>query len=462
MRRRSIPVALRWLATAVALAGVAWALLVPAWQVPDEDAHFAYVQTIAELHRRPLDEGRGLSAEQDLAERASGFLDSVQRLEADPAWSPVAERRWAAEDAQLGDDARKVGGGENPAADNLPGYYVYAAVPYLLARGGTILDRLYVTRLWSVPLLVLFAVAGWLLAGELLGRDRAAQLLCGAVCGLAPMATFVGSAVTPDALLFPVWGLTLWLSIRVLRRARGPDVAWLLLAVLAGLATKPVSAALLPGALWAVGIGVWRRRRGSHPPARVLEAGLAGVGLAGMAIAFAVVPVGVRRFASYLWQFYSPVQAGTTPIPEIEPWPLRDVWLEGSVAAFGWLEVRFPGWVYALVALLLCAIAVGALRALGAAGIARHGSELVALALPVGALLAGLHVTEEWLLVEQNEGFIQGRYVLPLLPLVGVAWAAAVRGLRPGVRAPALGASLGLLAAAQLLSLALVAGKFYA
>jgi hypothetical protein len=137
MRRRSIPVALCWLATAVALAGVAWALLVPAWQVPDEDAHFAYVQTIAELHRRPLDEGRrGLSSEQDLAERASGFLDSVQRVEADPAWSAAAERRWAAEDAQLGDDARKDGGGENPAAGNLPGYYVYAAVPASRSRSG--------------------------------------------------------------------------------------------------------------------------------------------------------------------------------------------------------------------------------------------------------------------------------------------------------------------------------------
>ena len=47
------------------------------------------------------------------------------------------------------------------------------------------------------PLLALYAVSGWLLAGELLGRDRGAQLLAGAVCGLAPMATFISAAVTP-------------------------------------------------------------------------------------------------------------------------------------------------------------------------------------------------------------------------------------------------------------------------
>jgi 4-amino-4-deoxy-L-arabinose transferase-like glycosyltransferase len=462
MRRPNVPVALRWLAAAVALAGVVWALVVPAWQVPDEDAHFAYVQTVAELHRRPVDEGQPLSSEQDLAERRSGFLDSAQRTEADPEWSAEAERRWAADDARLGDDARTDGGGENTAAGNPPGYYIYAAVPYLLARGGTVLDRLYATRLWSVPLLVLFAVSGWLLAGELLGRDRPLQLLAGAVCGLAPMATFVGVAVTPDALLFPLWGITLWLSIRALRRGRPVDLAWLALAVLAALAVKPVSAALLPGVLWAAGVGLWRRRRGSDPPARPLALGLAAAAALGAAAAVALVPGGPRRFASYLWQFYSPVQAGTVPIPQIEPWPLRDVWLEGSVAAFGWLEVRFPGWVYAAVAVALCALAIGGVRVFVAAGVRRHAHELVVLALPVAALVAGLHITEEWLLVREAEGFAQGRYLLPVLPLGAVVWAGALRALAPAGRRVAIGAFLGLLAAGQLLSIALVATRFYA
>ena len=51
MRTTRVPVPLRWLVAAVLLAGVSWALLVPPWQAPDEDAHFAYVQTIAELGR---------------------------------------------------------------------------------------------------------------------------------------------------------------------------------------------------------------------------------------------------------------------------------------------------------------------------------------------------------------------------------------------------------------------------
>nr|MBA2516991.1 DUF2142 domain-containing protein [Solirubrobacterales bacterium] len=233
MRMLHVPPALRWLAAAVALAGVAWALVVPAWQVPDEDAHFAYVQTLVELHRLPADDGRPVgaaakSSEQALAERASGFLDSAQRIEADPEWSVAAYRRWAARQATLGRPEREDGGGDNPARNNPPGYYLYASLGYLTARSGSVIDRLYVMRLLSVPLLMAFALSGWLLAGEVLRRDRPAQLLCGAVCGLAPMATFIGSAVTPDALLFPLWGMALWLSLRVARRgACASDLAWL-------------------------------------------------------------------------------------------------------------------------------------------------------------------------------------------------------------------------------------------
>ena len=96
-------------------------------------------------------------------------------------------------------------------------------------------------------------MSAWLLAGELSGRDRGAQLLAGAVCGLAPMATFVSSAVTPDALIFPLWGLAFWLMARVVRRgALGRDAVALVGRRAARLAVKPVSLALWPGVVWAL------------------------------------------------------------------------------------------------------------------------------------------------------------------------------------------------------------------
>ena len=448
-----VPVPLRWLVAAALLAGVSWALLVPPWQAPDEDAHFAYVQTVAELGRLPRDDGRraldaAKSTEQDLAEVASGYRDSGQRIEERPEWDPRAFARWKTVQAALPASARKDGGGVGRAGGNPPGYYLYAAIPYLAARSGGIFDQLYLMRVWSVLLLGLLVVSGWLLAGEVVGRDRTAQLLAGAVCGLAPMATFVSATVSPDALIYPLWGFAFWLCARIVRRgAARREVVALVLVVLCALVVKPVSVALLPGVLWAL---AWRRIP--------LRAVAAVVGLT-VVVATVVVPGGPRRFLSYQWQFYVPFDAGTNVLPQLAPWPLRDTWLEGTVGAFGWLEVRLPWWYYAAAAGVIVVVAVGALRRID---LRRDAPLLLVFALPAFALVAGLHLTEEWFLVREHSGFTQGRYLLPLLPVAGTAVAVAFAGLPARRRAVVAGAGLGLLVVAQLASLAAVAGRFYA
>ena len=120
----------------------------------------------------------------------------------------AAEREWRA----TPEPSREDGGGANAAGNNLPAYYLYAAAPYLLASGGDVIDRLYADAALLRAAAVAFAVSAWLLAGEVLGRDRPAQLVAAAIAGLAPMATFVGTAVTPDAMLLPLWGLWFWLA----------------------------------------------------------------------------------------------------------------------------------------------------------------------------------------------------------------------------------------------------------
>jgi Predicted membrane protein (DUF2142) len=444
-----VPAPLAWLLCAVALVAVAWVFVVPPWQVPDEDAHFAYVQTLAELERRPADDGRPIlegqkSSEQDLAERQAGFLRSYQRLEANPEWMARVERAWRA----APEPSREDGGGANAAQNNLPTYYLWATPPYLAASGGDVLDRLYAMRLFSVPLLMLFAASAWLLTGEVLGRDRSAQLLAAAVAGLAPMATFVGAAVTPDALLLPVWGFWFWVAARTLRRLRWPDA--LLLAALTVLAVcvKPASFALLPGLAWVGTAFLWRRGGRPPPSPRAIAIGVGATLAAGVVVALAVAAGTPRQLGGYLWQFYSPTDTGG--FTQLPSWPLRDVWLEGTSAAFGWLEVRFPWPVYALLALLLAALVVAVVPRL------RLSALGVAFALPSLALVAGLHLTELDMLLGEGKAFTQGRYLLPLLPLVALGVAAVVR------RAALAGAVLGGLGAWQLASLAIVMARFHA
>src|SRR5215216_5081641 len=81
------PAALVLLLSATLVLGVVWALTVPPFQAPDEFAHVAYVQSLAERGDLPGDPSRPLqSTEQLLAANASNSLQTAQQLLVKPEW----------------------------------------------------------------------------------------------------------------------------------------------------------------------------------------------------------------------------------------------------------------------------------------------------------------------------------------------------------------------------------------
>ena len=86
---------------------------------------------------------------------------------------------------------------------------------------------------------------------------------------------------------------------------------------------------------------------------------------------------------------------------------------------------------------------------------------VVFFALVAASLLAGLHWTEYRLLVLGGLPFNQGRYLLPLLPLAGLAAAAALTLVRPRARGAVLTAGVAALLALQTLALGTVLAHFY-
>ena len=75
------------------------------------------------------------------------------------------------------------------------------------------------------------------------------------------MMTFLSASVTPDAMMFALWSLVLWLGVRILRRGLTWPLALALFA-LAGAAgcVKATSYALIPAALFVLAVGLWRLR----------------------------------------------------------------------------------------------------------------------------------------------------------------------------------------------------------
>jgi 4-amino-4-deoxy-L-arabinose transferase-like glycosyltransferase len=402
-RMGQIPRSLVALLTMATIVGLAWALLVPAWQVTDESSHFAYAQTLVENGSLPTSSRkRTFSSDQRLGARISGAREGpTAPSTAPPNWSAGAWRSYLAT-VYSRQPSKSDGGGPNPAA-NPPLFYVYDAVPYLLDHGGTVFGQFYAMRIWAVLLLDLSTLGGWLLAGEVFGRRQSLQLVVGAICALMPMATFISAAVNPDSLLIALWTLALWLGARVIRRGAQTGDTMALCAVAAcAILTKATSYALL-FPLLAAFIAAWRlapepeRRRAFKRELKALPVMIIPVLawlVAARAIGFQEVnqvgviaarahPVTVTGFLGYLWQFYLP-KLPFMPVAKLGVnVPASIIWNGGGVGMFGVAGVNLialPSWAYAETALLAPFIAVAVLGVVVAPAANRTRIQLLAAA----------------------------------------------------------------------------------
>lgn len=485
---RRVPLPLIALLAVVLMVGFAWALLVPPGQVPDEPNHLQYTQSIAERFELPGSGPEVYSSEQAVAlgYALDGSLPGMPDKK--PPWARAAYERWQFEESRFPAAYSENGGGYIWQGDNPPLYYAYEAAAYHVS-GGDFFDRLYGMRMFSALFLLVTVTGAWLLAGELFGRNRLLQFVTAAVVGLQPMAGFISAGVNPDAALFAFWSIALWLGTRVIRRGLTlrNGVA---LGLVVGFAftEKSTSLALIPAALLALAVGYWRVRE-SNPRARTAAAAaLAALALpiVSWAVLAAVLDralmnhsprypdrVGpsltsvqdVRRFLSYVWQFYLPRPSFLQPAPFGSEGgdPLYHTWMKSGWAAFGWLEVRLPEWVYKTLGWVSAGALVGGVVA-AARGVLRDPRLLwlvAFFAVAVVGLLFIVHWAEFTIVTLENIPFIQGRYILPLLPLGAAAVAGAI-GLLPRIpRAAAAGVVVGGLLTLQIGALGVNLGRYF-
>lgn len=478
--RRRPPAGLVGLLAIVLTFGVVWALVVPPWQSPDEVAHFAYVQNLAENLALPGQIGRSeVSSDQRVADDAVGASrGAFYPQSAPPDWNPGDFRAYLTQ-GPTGLPADN-GGGPNPASSNPPLYYAYAAIAYLADGSDTAFGRLYAIRIWNVLLLMLSALGGWLLAGEVLGRRRLGQLASGAIAGLMPMESFVAVSVSPDGLMVALWTIAFWLGARVIeRQARRADALLLTLTVAAAVLTKVTSYALVPAALFALVVG-WRRRAPSERGRLVHELGPSAAALAlpilaWLALAHALgrsaVPAisttrptqrfNARQFLSYVWQFYFPRLPFLHRFRTTGALGLYDIWIRGGTGQFGWLSVSLPEWVYTAVSAGAAGVAAACVRLLARARRPGQWGLMAFFALALVALIAGLHITDYRSIVAGDGPILQGRYLLPVLGLFGLAIGLLVSRVPAQWRAGVCGALLIALFGLQALALVAVLRVFY-
>jgi hypothetical protein len=465
-----IPPAARVCALLAVLNAVCWSLITPPFQAPDETDHFAYVQQLAENRRLPEAEAPDYSPE----ERAAMGALRQEKVLLSPAVhtiSSLSEQR-SLESSLSQPLPRGGAGGAGNADSEPPLYYALQTIPYGLGSHGTILMRLELMRLLSALMAAFTAVFAFLFLREALPGTPWAWTVGGLGVALAPLLGFMSGVVNPDAMLFAVSAALFYGLARAFRRGLTLRLALAQGAVIAiGLLTKLNFIGLVPGAV--LGLAVLARREactsGRQAYTRLLApallTGLSPVMLYALINAASGDPVlgiasshidallsgrtSVSRELGYIWQVYLPRMSGMHDYFG-EIMTTRQIWFNGTIGLYGWVDTVFPSWVYNLALLLVGLIGLLCVRELvrGRTALRDRIAEPVTYAtIALGVLLlvgASSYQTARTYPVS----FAEPRYLLPMLALWGAVLALAARGA--GRRwGPVTGASIVVLVLAH-------------
>jgi hypothetical protein len=476
---RRIPRAALLCALVACLNAVCWSIITPPFQVPDEPAHFAYAQQLAQSERLPTAEDAYSAEEQivlsDLHQAQVQWHPEVRTISSAKAQGVLKDG--------LASHQSRAGEGAGVAASQPPLYYALEAIPYGLGSGGTLLDQLELMRLLSALMAGLTAFFVFLFVRETLPSTPWAWTVGGLSIALAPLLGFMSGAVNPDSMLAAVSAASFFCVARGFRHGLTRNLAIALGTVGAiGFLTKLNFIGLAPGIFLGLVVLTVRAARSDRRAALRHFALAVGIAMSPVCLYLLVNLLSGRQGLgivsgtfgnlyrgsifhelSHIWQFYLPRLPGMShDFPGL--FTPRQLWFDRGVGLYGWLDTSFPLWVDNLALVLTGVIAVLCIRALAAVPAtlrARLVEFLVYFVMTIGLL--ALIGASSYLNVktEGSGGWAHPRYLLPLLPLLGALLALAARGA--GRRwGPVVGMLLVLLFLAHnIFSQLLVVSRFY-
>jgi 4-amino-4-deoxy-L-arabinose transferase-like glycosyltransferase len=474
-------------AVTVGLVGLAtagtWALITPAFDAPDEPDHYSYVQTLAETGNAPERTPGHLGG---YSTRLVAALDSlrvyarVEQPNERPPWLHYDELRFGHR-VRTGPNKPGDGGGYLPATSvHAPPYYALEALPYLATKSANIFTQLTAMRWLSALLGAFTAALTFLTVRELFPRQEWLAAAAGLLVAFHPMFTFIAGAVNNDNGVNAAAALLVYLLVRGLRRGVSVPLGLAIGATLVVLPlVKGTGYGLYPAALAAFVGMAWRRHRARDLPGYGALAGAAAAAYgAWTAISGSfdrsafTTPGGVSPtssnglagnvlqqpliYANYVWQTFLPRIPGTKDVTA-KRWPAYDIYVERGWAAFGWYAMRFPMWVYVVVALVM--LAAGALCALAVwrerVAARLRGWELVVLVVVIAGVIGGVeaaYFTDTPRSVVSEQGRYAFTAIVPLATVAVGACCAFGRRRAPLAAGVLVGGMMGLALAAQMLA----------
>jgi 4-amino-4-deoxy-L-arabinose transferase-like glycosyltransferase len=428
-RRKSyaVPRSLAALLAAFVAVALIYCWLVPPFEGPDEPQHFGYVTWLAQGEGFPPqgDEAWSTPVRQEASQPPFYYMFASLPARLIDLQNPPAVFR---------PNPHFPSNAPGTVADNknIAIHYPGDASPL---QGGWL--ALYLARGISLLMGVGLIVCVYGLGRELYPEDRRFALAAAGLAAFIPQTLFMSSLVSNDVTAAMTGALTLWLLARLVRRgpSGGRGIA---LGAAYGLAilSKGSSLVLIAPIGCALAWLWWRRKASAG---KVLRAG-SGFAVAGLVVAgwwyvrawiLYGTPLGLSTHYEAPWA----VAAVGQRIKPAAAW--REVF-DSFWGAFGWGNIKYPAWVYAILAAMVLAAAAG--LGLAAWRWWRDGRKsqrrplvLVLLALSVLGLAVALEI---WM---RQVTAPHGRLLFPALAAVATLLVAGWRALHPRLVAAGMG-----------------------
>lgn len=222
---------------------LAWIIIIPVWQYPDEQAHFAQVGNFAQTGSSVL-YGHDTTLEVSLLESILGtardkkgnnkyVYNSNYKIDYSESLYGYFEKELISLDKSEREILVKIESTKNP-----PLYYSLSSYFYRFFDDNNIFTKIYVLRVFSSLIFLLFILLSYKLA-ILIFKNQSIAYAFSMLLAFMPMHVFVSTGILPDVLTNLLFTITIYASIKLLENNFSKkDLAILASSFTLGLATR--------------------------------------------------------------------------------------------------------------------------------------------------------------------------------------------------------------------------------
>ena len=259
-----MPKLLKLLLITVFLNALTWIILIPIWQYPDEQAHFAQVQDTAELGKTPVgvDTSEKIAvSEKIFGTERDGFGNNryTYHPEFNIDYSDTDEGLFENYIESL-DKSSRTDLVKKEATHNPPLYYFLGSLFYKVFGWGDLFTSVFAVRIMSAILFLALVFAAYQI-GLLIFENKLLQIALPTLVAFKPMLVFASTGVLPDVLTNLLFTLIVYLSLKILLHGVSKEtILKVILVILLGVLTRQQFLISLPIILTAIFYQIFKNR----------------------------------------------------------------------------------------------------------------------------------------------------------------------------------------------------------